>query len=67
MDKKFEKRVKSAMQEVNDIYKKYGLGVALSIRLPRHNKTPFFAKIALWIFSKYGAIIDTLYTDLRKK
>lgn len=67
MDKNFEKRVKRAIAEVAAIYKKYDIAAGLSIRLPRHNKPPILAKFALWLLMKYGAIIDTLYTDLRRK
>ncbi len=67
MDKNFERRIKKAMIEVGEVYKKYGLSASLSIRLPRHAKVPLLAKFALWIFSKYGAVIDTLYTDLKRK
>lgn len=68
MDKKLAKRIQNAISEINEVYKKYGLSATLTIRLPKHeNKLPLFARLALWVLVKYGAIIDTLYTDLRKK
>lgn len=67
MDKNFERRVKKAITEIGEIYKKYNLGVTLSVRLPRHAKPPLLTRLALWVLSKHGAIIDTLYTDLKKK
>lgn len=66
MNNNFEKRVKTAVAEIGEIYKKYKIQASLSIRIPNNQKTPFLVNVALWILGKYGAIIDTLYKDLRK-
>lgn len=69
MDKKLIDRINKSLKEIEQVYKKHGLKASLSIYFPKYptGKIPIIPRLAIWVLARYGGIIDTNFTDLKKK
>ena len=60
-------RAKQYLKENDALLKKHKLIIRLIINFSRRTKTPLLSRIALWVVSKQGGMVDMQFGEPRKE
>ena len=60
-------RAKQYLKENDALLKKHKLMIRLIINFARRTKTPLLSRIALWVVSKQGGMVDMQFGEPRKE